>query len=193
MKRTIALLGTGALLMATAAGAQTRTTGSGIRVTKDVPAATTTPSTTSMSPGEVALGTEFNLAAYANLNEKNITAIMAGGDSLEIQMSELALSKATSERWCAARRSRSESIWIGIRSSSDNYARRLPCRARHSNAASAHSSACERVSKRATGRWFRRSPPDCSQECTRLSVHCCSGPKPGSDVELPEIHPEGLQ
>lgn len=97
MKRTIALLGTGALLMATAAGAQTRTTGSGIRVTKDVPAATTTPSTTSMSPGEVSLGTEFNLAAYANLNEKNITAIMAGGDSLEIQMSELALSKATSQ------------------------------------------------------------------------------------------------
>lgn len=97
MKRTIALLGTGALLMATAAGAQTRTTGSGIRVTKDVPAATTTPSTMSMSPGEVALGTEFNLAAYANLNEKNITAIMAGGDSLEIQMSELALSKATSQ------------------------------------------------------------------------------------------------
>src|SRR5687767_5814735 len=97
MKRTIALLGTGALLMATAAGAQTRTTGSGIRVTKDVPAANTTPSTTSMSPGEVALGTEFNLAAYANLNEKNITAIMAGGDSLEIQMSELALSKATSQ------------------------------------------------------------------------------------------------
>ena len=97
MKRTIALLGTGALLMATAAGAQARTTGSGIRVTKDVPASTTTPSTTSMSPGEVALGTEFNLAAYANLNEKNITAIMAGGDSLEIQMSELALSKATSQ------------------------------------------------------------------------------------------------
>lgn len=98
MKRTIVLLGTAALFVATAAGAQARTTGSGIPVTKDMPVAYTTPAAkTTMSPGEVSLGTPFNLAAYANLSEKNITAILAGGDSLEIRMTELALSKATSQ------------------------------------------------------------------------------------------------
>lgn len=97
MKRTIVLLGTGALLVATAAGAQTRTTGSGIRVTKDAPAGTTTPSTTVLSPGEVSLTTEFTLAPYANMNEKNITAHMAAADSLEIRLAELALTKATAQ------------------------------------------------------------------------------------------------
>jgi putative membrane protein len=98
MNRTVVLLGMGALLAATAtAGAQTRTTGSGIPITKDVPAPSTTPATTTMSPGEVSLTTTFNLAAYANMNEKNIAAHMAAGDSLEIQLAELALSKATSQ------------------------------------------------------------------------------------------------
>ena len=98
MHRTFVLLGMGALLAATAtAGAQSRTTGSGIPVSKDVPAPSTTPSTTTMSPGEVSLTTTFNLAAYANMNEKNIAAHMAAGDSLEIRLAELALSKATAQ------------------------------------------------------------------------------------------------
>ena len=100
MHRTFVLLGMGALLSATAtAGAQTRTTGSGIPVSKDVPATSTVPSNTTMtvSGGDVSLTTSFNLAAYANMNEKNIAAHMAAGDSLEIQLAELALSKATSQ------------------------------------------------------------------------------------------------
>ena len=98
MTRTLVLLGMGALLTATAtAGAQARTTGSGIRVSKDVPAPTTTASVTTVSPGEVSLTTTFNLAAYANMNEKNIAAHMAAGDSLEIRLAELALSKATAQ------------------------------------------------------------------------------------------------
>ena len=100
MHRTFVLLGMGALLSATAtAGAQTRTTGSGIPVSKDVPATSTTSSnpTMTVSGGDVSLTTSFNLAAYANMNEKNIAAHMAAGDSLEIQLAELALSKATSQ------------------------------------------------------------------------------------------------
>ena len=100
MHRTFVLLGMGALLSATAtAGAQTRTTGSGIPVSKDVPATSTVPSNTTMtvSGGDVSLTTSFNLAAYANMNEKNIAAHMAAGDSLEIQLAELALSKATAQ------------------------------------------------------------------------------------------------
>jgi putative membrane protein len=98
MKRSFVLLGMGALLAATAtAGAQTRTTGSGIPVSKDLPAPSNTPSTVTMSPGDVSLTTAFSLAAYANMNEKNIAAHMAAGDSLEIQLAELALSKATSQ------------------------------------------------------------------------------------------------
>ena len=97
MKRSYLLLGMGAVFAATAtAGAQTRTTGSGIPVSKDAPAVSRTSSTT-LSPGEVQLSTSFNLAAYANMNEKNIAAHMAAGDSLEIRLAELALSKATSQ------------------------------------------------------------------------------------------------
>lgn len=100
MKRSLVLLGMGALLAATAsAGAQTRTTGSGIPVSKDMPRASTTASSTTVtvSPGDVSLTTAFSLAAYANMNEKNIAAHMAAGDSLEIRLAELALSKATSQ------------------------------------------------------------------------------------------------
>jgi putative membrane protein len=96
MNRTFVLLGMSALFAASA-GAQARTTGSGIPISKDVPAPTTTSSTTTLSPGEVSLTTAFNLAAYANMNEKNIAAHMAAGDSLEIRLAELALSKATSQ------------------------------------------------------------------------------------------------
>lgn len=105
--RTWLLLGA-ALSVATAdAAAQTRTAGSGIRVRKDVDAtalrtsttpATTAPATTTIaSPGEVSLGTSFVLADYANMNEKNITAHMASGDSLEIQLAQLAQSRATAQ------------------------------------------------------------------------------------------------
>jgi predicted outer membrane protein len=100
MKRSYVLIGMGALLAATAsAGAQTRTTGSGIPVSKDVPATSTVSSnpTMTVSGGDVSLTTTFNLAAYANMNEKNIAAHMAAGDSLEIALAELALSKATSQ------------------------------------------------------------------------------------------------
>lgn len=102
LNRTWLLLGVAALFAATGeAAAQNRTTGSGIRVTKDVDVSarvSTTPSTTTIvSPGEVALGTSFTLAAYANMNEKNITAHMASGDSLEIQLAQLAQGKATAQ------------------------------------------------------------------------------------------------
>ena len=96
LTRTLVLLGSGAVLAAGTAEAQARTTGSGIRVSKDVPAASTTPSNqlSTVSGGEVSL---FNLAAYANMNEPQIAAHMAAGDSLEIQLAELALTKASSQ------------------------------------------------------------------------------------------------
>jgi len=96
--RTWLLLGAGALVLAGAdAAAQERTTGSGIRVTKDLSVSTTPSTVTTLSPGEVALTTRFDLAAYANMSEKNITAHMAAGDSLEIQLAQLAQTKGTSQ------------------------------------------------------------------------------------------------
>lgn len=96
------LLGVAALAAPSVAGAQTRTTGSGIAVTKDSRTSTvsTTPSTTTynVSGGDVTLTTPFDISAYANMNEKNITAHMAAADSLEIQLAELALGKATSQQ-----------------------------------------------------------------------------------------------
>ena len=100
MKRHSVLLGTVAVLLAAGtAGAQARTTGSGIRVSKDMPATSTTPTSPAVvvSGGEVALTPAFSLAAYANMSEKNLAAHMAAGDSLEIRLAELALSKATSQ------------------------------------------------------------------------------------------------
>lgn len=98
--RTSVLLGFGALMMASAGEAQQRTSGSGIAVTKREVAVTTTPSTTTVdvATGEVSLTTPFDIAAYANMNEKNITAHMAAGDSLEIQLAQLAQTKATSQQ-----------------------------------------------------------------------------------------------
>jgi predicted outer membrane protein len=96
------LLGLGALVVATAASAQNRMQGSGIRVTKDVPATatvapSTTPSTSEWSNATV-VPTPFDISAYGALNEKNITALMIGGDSLEIQLGHLAHSKGTDAR-----------------------------------------------------------------------------------------------
>jgi putative membrane protein len=101
LNRTSVLLGVGALALATAAQAQDRMQGSGIRVSKDEAAVSTTPSTstTVVSGGDVSLTTPFDLSAYVDkMNEKNITAHMAAGDSLEIQLGQLAQSKGTSQQ-----------------------------------------------------------------------------------------------
>jgi putative membrane protein len=97
-----ARLGAAALLLASAAGAQTRTGGSGIPISKD--ARPTTPAvTTTNSGGDVARPVSpavlptFSVASYGPLNEKNMTAIMAAGDSLEIQLGHLAHSKGTAQ------------------------------------------------------------------------------------------------
>lgn len=96
--RTWILLGAGALLTAGTEGvAQTRTTGSGIPVTKDVSTTPSTTTTTVVSGGEVRLTTPFSLSAYANMNEKNMTAFMATNDSLEIELGLLGQSKGTSQ------------------------------------------------------------------------------------------------
>jgi putative membrane protein len=98
--RISVLLGAVAMLAATSVDAQERMQGSGIRVQKSEFDVSTTPSRTTVevSTGEVNLTTPFDITAYANMSEKNITAHMAAGDSLEIQLAELALSKATSQQ-----------------------------------------------------------------------------------------------
>ena len=93
--------GAAALLFAAAAGAQART-GSGIPISKDAPPPTPAVTTTN-SAGDVAMPVSpavlptFSVASYGPLNEKNITALMAGGDSLEIQLGHLAHSKGTAQ------------------------------------------------------------------------------------------------
>ena len=98
--RISVLLGAVAMLAATAADAQQRMQGSGIRVEKREFDVSTTPSRTTVevASGEVNLTTPFDITAYANMTEKNITAHMAAGDSLEIQFAELALSKGTNQQ-----------------------------------------------------------------------------------------------
>lgn len=92
-----ALMGAGALMVATAASAQDMR----IPITKDRSdysgTVSTTPSTPTMtvSSGEVDLTTPFTVVT---MNEKNITAHMAAGDSLEIELARLAQSKATDAR-----------------------------------------------------------------------------------------------
>lgn len=96
--RTWLLLGAGALFVASAeSAAQDRMAGSGIRVTKDVEVSTVNTRMTMESPGDVSLATPFDLSAYANMNEQNITAHLASGDSLQIQLAQLAQTKATSQ------------------------------------------------------------------------------------------------
>ncbi len=96
-----ARLSAAALLLAGTAIAQTRT-GSGIPISKDAPAPAVTTTTTS----DAALSTvtttpavlpTFSVASYGPLNEKYMTNIMAGGDSLEIQLGHLAHSKGTAQ------------------------------------------------------------------------------------------------
>ena len=95
-----ARLGAAALLFASVAGAQS--SGSGIPISKDAPPRTPAVTTTN-SGGEVARPVSpavlptFSVASYGPLNEKNMTAIMAAGDSLEIQLGHLAHSKGTAQ------------------------------------------------------------------------------------------------
>jgi predicted outer membrane protein len=96
------LLGAGAVLVtSTQAAAQERMQGSGIKISKERPVVSSTPAqstTTVVVGGEVELTTPFALASYLNMNEKNMTAHMATGDSLEIEISRLAQTKATDSR-----------------------------------------------------------------------------------------------
>ena len=93
--RVSVLLGASALL-ASVAGAQDQR----IPVSKDrtVPATRTTSNgSVALTPVAPAVLPAFTLATYPTLTEKNITAFMAGGDSLEIQISDLARSKGTAQ------------------------------------------------------------------------------------------------
>jgi predicted outer membrane protein len=97
-----ARLGAAAVLLAGAAGAQARPGGSGIPISKDAPAPGV--KTTATSDGSVAKVTvspavlpTFSVASYGPLNEKYMTHIMAGGDSLEIQLGHLAHGKGTAQ------------------------------------------------------------------------------------------------
>ena len=96
-----ARLSAAALLLAGTAAAQTRT-GSGIPVSKDAPAPAVRTTTTSdgalstVTTAPAVLPT-FSVAAHGVLNEKYMTHIMAGGDSLEIQLGHLAHAKGTAQ------------------------------------------------------------------------------------------------
>jgi putative membrane protein len=102
MKRTQAsvLLGAAALLMASAATAQERRAGSDIKISKEAPGVSKTPSgsTVTVVGGDVRLATPFDISAYSALNEKQITMLMASGDSLEIEIGHLAHGKGTDQR-----------------------------------------------------------------------------------------------
>lgn len=101
MAATSARLAIAVLAIANAAGAQTRSGGSGIPITKDAPAASVR--TTTSSDGLVAPATSpavlptFSVAAYGPLTEKHMTYLMAGGDSAEIQLGHLAHMKGTAQ------------------------------------------------------------------------------------------------
>lgn len=92
--RTSALLGALVLVAATAEAQDTR-----IPITKDRPRVGTTTSSgeVEMAPVAPAVLPAFSVASYPTLTEKNITAIMAAGDSLEIQIGDLARTKGTAQ------------------------------------------------------------------------------------------------
>jgi putative membrane protein len=70
-----------------------------IPITKDRPAVSTTTSNgdVTLEPVAPAVLPAFSVASYPALTEKNITAIMAAGDSLEIQLGDLARTKGTAQ------------------------------------------------------------------------------------------------
>jgi predicted outer membrane protein len=97
-------LGAVALMLASTASAQQRAEGSGIRISKDQGASATaavssTPTNPSMTVtgSELTVTTPFNLAAYT-LNEKQLAMLLAGGDSVEIEIGHLVHGKATDAR-----------------------------------------------------------------------------------------------
>lgn len=96
-----ARIGAAALLLAGAAGAQQRTSGSGIPISKDAPVPAVKTTSTSAGnatvPVSPAVLPTFSVASYGPLNEKYMTNIMASGDSLEIQLGHLAHSKGTAQ------------------------------------------------------------------------------------------------
>ena len=99
-RRWMLMVAAATLAAGTEADAQARTTGSGIRVTKDVPAVSSTPGSGTVvvvSNGDVSMLTPFALSAYANLTEANMASLMASGDSLELQLSQLAQTKGTAQ------------------------------------------------------------------------------------------------
>jgi putative membrane protein len=93
--RFSALLGATALLASAAAAQDQR-----IPISKDrrVPAtSTTSDGTVALTPVAPPVLPAFSLTVYPALTEKNITAMMATGDSLEIQIGDLARTKGTSQ------------------------------------------------------------------------------------------------
>lgn len=97
MAHTVILFGAvAALAAATEAEAQDRMAGSGIRVTKEVGMTPGAGTIEVVSEGDVSMLTPFSLNAYSNLTEANMASLMASGDSLEIQLGQLAQSKGTS-------------------------------------------------------------------------------------------------
>ncbi len=95
-----ARLAAAALLLAGSVGAQARPAEKRITITKDevAPVVSTTNSTgdVTMKVAPAVLPT-FSVASYGALNEKYMTNIMAGGDSLEIQLGHLAHDKGTAQ------------------------------------------------------------------------------------------------
>ena len=95
--RTSALLGALALLASLAQATQAQD--ARIPISKERPAV----SSTATSGGDVSVTTApavlpaFSLTSYPALTEKNITAFMAAGDSIEIQMADLARTKGTAQ------------------------------------------------------------------------------------------------
>ena len=91
-----------AALFATPAYAQTPATGGGIKITKDQPTTTTTPSTSMAPDTGRGMGRRgfpaFDIAAYNNLTEANMIAHLAAGDSVEVKIAQLAQTKATDQR-----------------------------------------------------------------------------------------------
>ena len=103
-KHTSVLLAVAALIVASASSAQERMAGSGIRITKDGEVAleprttsATAPAPTVSATGSVVSMTPFDISSYAGLNEKNITYLMATGDSLEISIGNLAQTRGTAQ------------------------------------------------------------------------------------------------
>lgn len=88
-----------ALGLATLGAAELAAQDQRIPITKDRPSVSTTSGgEIELAPVAPAVLPAFSVASYPALNEKNITALMAAGDSLEIQIGDLARTKGTAQR-----------------------------------------------------------------------------------------------